>query len=40
LPDVPTPSGFALEEEYYPDAPRMAATMRELVKGDPNLGVV
>lgn len=32
LPDVPTPAGFTLEQFYYPDAPRIAKAIRELVK--------
>jgi pyruvate/2-oxoglutarate/acetoin dehydrogenase E1 component len=32
LPDVPTPAGFALEQYYYPDAPRIAAAARDLVR--------
>lgn len=31
LPDVPSPAGYALEQLYYPDVPRMAQAMRELV---------
>lgn len=30
LPDVPSPAGFALEQLYYPDVPRVAQAMREL----------
>jgi len=32
LPDVPTPAGYALEQFYYPNAARVAATVRELVR--------
>jgi acetoin:2,6-dichlorophenolindophenol oxidoreductase subunit beta len=32
LPDVPTPAGYTLEQFYYPDAARIAATARALVK--------
>ena len=32
LPDVPTPAGFALEQFYYPDAARIAAAARQLVR--------
>jgi pyruvate dehydrogenase E1 component beta subunit len=32
LPDIPTPAGFALEQFYYPDVPRMAAAARQLVR--------
>jgi pyruvate dehydrogenase E1 component beta subunit len=32
LPDVPTPAGYALEQFYYPDAARIAATARNLVR--------
>ncbi|MBM3776969.1 MAG: hypothetical protein FJW23_01855 [Acidimicrobiia bacterium] len=31
FPDVPTPAGFALEQRFYPDVQRLAATMREMV---------
>lgn len=30
LPDIPTPAGYALEQFYYPDAGRIARTLREL----------
>jgi len=32
LPDVPTPAGYTLEQFYYPDAGRIAAVTRELVR--------
>jgi pyruvate dehydrogenase E1 component beta subunit len=32
LPDVPAPAGFALEQFYYPDAARIAAAARQLVR--------
>lgn len=32
LPDVPTPAGYTLEQFYYPDAARIAATVREIVR--------
>ena len=32
LPDVPSPAGFALEQFYYPDAPRIASVVREMVR--------
>jgi pyruvate dehydrogenase E1 component beta subunit len=32
LPDVPTPAGYTLEQFYYPDAARMAAAVRQLVR--------
>jgi pyruvate dehydrogenase E1 component beta subunit len=32
LPDIPTPAGFALEQFYYPDVPRIAAAARQLVR--------
>ncbi len=32
LPDVPTPAGYTLEQFYYPDATRMAAAARQLVR--------
>ena len=32
LPDVPTPAGYSLEQSYYPDAPRIAAAARNLVR--------
>jgi pyruvate/2-oxoglutarate/acetoin dehydrogenase E1 component len=32
LPDIPTPAGFTLEQFYYPDAERIAAAMRDLVR--------
>jgi pyruvate dehydrogenase E1 component beta subunit len=32
LPDVPTPAGFTLEQLIYPDAPRIAQTITELVR--------
>src|SRR5258706_2088899 len=31
LPDVPTPAGYTLEQFYYPDAARIAATARGVV---------
>jgi pyruvate dehydrogenase E1 component beta subunit len=32
LPDVPTPAGYTLEQFYYPDAARIAAVARQLVR--------
>jgi len=32
LPDIPTPAGYTLEQFYYPDAARIAAVARKLVK--------
>jgi pyruvate dehydrogenase E1 component beta subunit len=32
LPDVPTPAGYTLEQFYYPDASRIAAAVRALVR--------
>ena len=32
LPDIPTPAGFALEQFYYPDVPRIVAAARQLVQ--------
>jgi pyruvate dehydrogenase E1 component beta subunit len=32
LPDIPTPAGYALEQFYYPDAPRIASAARALVR--------
>jgi len=32
LPDVPTPAGYTLEQFYYPDAQKIAAVVREMVK--------
>jgi pyruvate dehydrogenase E1 component beta subunit len=32
LPDIPTPAGYALEQYYYPDAARIAAAVRTLVR--------
>ena len=32
LPDIPTPAGFTLEQFYYPDAARIAAAARALVR--------
>jgi pyruvate dehydrogenase E1 component beta subunit len=32
LPDVPTPAGKTLENYYYPDVARMAATMVDLAR--------
>jgi pyruvate dehydrogenase E1 component beta subunit len=32
LPDIPTPAGYTLEQFYYPDAARIAAAARELVR--------
>ena len=32
LPDVPTPAGYTLEQFYYPDAARIAAAARALVR--------
>jgi hypothetical protein len=29
---VPTPAGYTLEQFYYPDAARIAATVREIVR--------
>lgn len=34
LPDVPTPAGYTLEQFYYPDAGRIAAAARRVVRGD------
>jgi len=31
LPDIPTPAGYTLEQFYYPDAARIATTVRSLV---------
>lgn len=31
LPDIPTPAGYTLEQFFYPDVSRIAATVRELV---------
>jgi len=33
LPDVPTPAGYTLEQFYYPDAARVAAAARRIVRG-------
>ena len=33
LPDVPAPAGYTLEQFYYPDATRIAAAARNLVRG-------
>ena len=38
LPDVPTPAGYTLEQFYYPDAARIAAAARELVRSEPHWG--
>jgi acetoin:2,6-dichlorophenolindophenol oxidoreductase subunit beta len=32
LPDVPTPAGYTLEQFYYPDAARISAAARQLVR--------
>jgi pyruvate/2-oxoglutarate/acetoin dehydrogenase E1 component len=32
LPDIPTPAGYTLEQFYYPDASRIAAAARSLVR--------
>lgn len=32
LPDVPTPAGYTLEQFYYPDAQKISAVVREMVK--------
>jgi acetoin:2,6-dichlorophenolindophenol oxidoreductase subunit beta len=32
LPDIPTPAGYTLEQFYYPDANRIAAAARDLVR--------
>ena len=32
LPDIPTPAGYTLEQFYYPDAARIAAAARALVR--------
>lgn len=32
LPDIPAPAGYTLEQFYYPDAARIAASARELMK--------
>ncbi|MBI4476593.1 MAG: alpha-ketoacid dehydrogenase subunit beta [Acidobacteria bacterium] len=32
LPDIPAPAGFTLEQFYYPDAARIAASARELME--------
>ena len=32
LPDVPAPAGYALEQVYYPDADRIAAAARDVVR--------
>jgi acetoin:2,6-dichlorophenolindophenol oxidoreductase subunit beta len=32
LPDVPTPAGYTLEQFYYPDAARIAAVTRDLMR--------
>jgi acetoin:2,6-dichlorophenolindophenol oxidoreductase subunit beta len=32
LPDIPTPAGYTLEQLYYPDAARIAAVARDLVR--------
>jgi pyruvate dehydrogenase E1 component beta subunit len=34
LPDVPTPAGYTLEQFFYPDAARIAAAARRLVRGE------
>jgi pyruvate/2-oxoglutarate/acetoin dehydrogenase E1 component len=33
LPDVPTPAGYTLEQFYYPNAARIAAAARQVVRG-------
>src|SRR5436190_2222069 len=33
LPDIPTPAGYTLEQFYYPDAARVAAAARRVVRG-------
>jgi pyruvate dehydrogenase E1 component beta subunit len=32
LPDIPTPAGYTLEQHFYPDAARVAAAARNLVR--------
>jgi pyruvate dehydrogenase E1 component beta subunit len=32
LPDIPAPAGFALEQYYYPNAARIAAAARKLIR--------
>ena len=32
LPDIPTPAGYTLEQFYYPDAARIAAAVRGVVR--------
>jgi len=32
LPDVPTPAGYTLEQFFYPDAARIAAAARRVVR--------
>lgn len=32
LPDIPAPAGYTLEQFYYPDAPRIAAAARAVVR--------
>jgi pyruvate dehydrogenase E1 component beta subunit len=32
LPDIPTPAGYTLEQFYYPDAARIAAAARAIVR--------
>jgi pyruvate/2-oxoglutarate/acetoin dehydrogenase E1 component len=34
LPDIPAPAGYALEQFYYPDVPRIMAAVRHLVRHD------
>jgi pyruvate/2-oxoglutarate/acetoin dehydrogenase E1 component len=34
LPDIPTPAGYTLEQFYYPDATRIAAAARRLLRPD------
>jgi pyruvate dehydrogenase E1 component beta subunit len=32
LPDIPTPAGYTLEQYFYPDAARIAAAARSLLR--------
>ena len=32
LPDIPTPAGYSLEQYFYPDAARIAAAARSLLR--------
>ena len=32
MPDIPAPAGYTLEQFYYPDAARIAAAARSLVR--------